>query len=109
MDDAQARRDVSLPALAVAEIALVNFRSYASATLKLLACPIVLTGANGTGKTNCLEAISLLSPGRGLRGAKLTALQRKAPLEASAQRGDAFSESLWAVAAKIARPISPVC
>jgi len=65
MDDAQARRDVSLPALAVTEIALVNFRSYTSATLKLEPRPVVLAGANGTGKTNCLEAISLLSPGRG--------------------------------------------
>jgi DNA replication and repair protein RecF len=104
MDDAQARRDVSLPALAVTEIALVNFRSYISATLKLEPRPVVLAGANGTGKTNCLEAISLLSPGRGLRAAKLPALQRKAPLEANAQRADAFSDSLWAVAAKIARP-----
>lgn len=104
MDDAQARRDASLPALAVTEIALVNFRSYASATLKLEPRPVVLAGANGTGKTNCLEAISLLSPGRGLRAAKLPALQRKAPLEANTQRADAFSESLWAVAAKIARP-----
>ena len=39
----------------------------------------MLAGANGTGKTNLLEAISLLSPGRGLRGAKLSEIQRKAP------------------------------
>lgn len=37
---------------------------------------ILLTGANGAGKTNILEAISLLSPGRRLRGAKLAELQK---------------------------------
>ena len=103
MADAQARAS-GIPALAVSEIALVNFRSYASATLKLDRAPVVLAGANGTGKTNCLEAISLLSPGRGLRGAKLTTLQRKAPLEANTQPGRVFADSLWAVAAKVTRP-----
>lgn len=33
---------------------------------------VVVTGANGAGKTNILEALSLLAPGRGLRGAPLT-------------------------------------
>src|SRR5262249_40417736 len=45
-----------------------------------------------------------LSPGRGLRGAKLAALQRKAPVDALSERSDAFVESLWAVAATISRP-----
>jgi len=57
------------------------------------ALPVVLAGANGTGKTNLLEALSLLSPGRGLRGAKLAAIQRNPPTD----------ESLWAVSATIAR------
>ena len=39
----------------------------------------MLTGPNGSGKTNLLEAISLLSPGRGLRHARLADLQRQAP------------------------------
>jgi len=104
MDDAQSRASGSIPALAVTELALVNFRSYASATLKLEPTPVVLAGANGTGKTNCLEAVSLLSPGRGLRGAKLTTLQRKAPVETNTQQDGAFADSLWAVAAKLTRP-----
>ncbi len=41
---------------------------------------MILTGANGAGKTNILEAISLLSPGRGLRRAKLPALRHAAHL-----------------------------
>ena len=51
---------------------------------------VVLTGGNGAGKTNLLEAVSLLTPGRGLRGAPLTELAR--------QGGDGG----WAVAARVA-------
>ena len=58
-------------ATVVAELTVTGFRSYASLTLALDACPVVLTGANGAGKTNLLEAVSLLTPGRGLRGADL--------------------------------------
>lgn len=85
--------------LAATAITLVNFRSYAHAELTVEAAPVVLSGVNGSGKTNLLEAISLLSPGRGLRGAKLDDLQRKAPAE-TGQAG-AFSGSLWAVSATI--------
>ncbi len=50
---------------------LSNFRSYSSARLESLPTGLlVLYGANGAGKTNVLEAVSLLSPGRGLRSAK---------------------------------------
>lgn len=38
--------------------------------------PVAIFGANGAGKTNILEAISMLSPGRGLRGAKVDELTR---------------------------------
>lgn len=58
--------------LAVTQLALTNFRSYPSLHLSLGTTPVVLTGANGAGKTNILEALSFFSPGRGLRGAKLT-------------------------------------
>ena len=58
--------------------------------------PVVLAGPNGAGKTNVLDAISLLSPGRGLRGAKLAEHTRKGP--ASSRR-----DALWAVAATVAR------
>src|SRR5579864_5097076 len=49
-------------------LSLTNFRSYHAAQVTLTAAgPVVLTGANGAGKTNLIEAVSLLAPGRGLR------------------------------------------
>jgi DNA replication and repair protein RecF len=50
---------------------LNQFRNYAELSLTLDQRPVVLTGPNGAGKTNLLEALSFLSPGRGLRGAAL--------------------------------------
>ena len=57
--------------VAVTELRLSEYRGYANARLDVDAAPVVLTGPNGAGKTNLLEAISYLSPGRGLRGARL--------------------------------------
>ncbi len=48
-----------------------DFRSWTSLSVDAEFCPVVLTGANGSGKTNILEAISWLAPGRGLRGAHI--------------------------------------
>lgn len=57
---------------AIGEIRLRNFRSYPEARLHGLASSfVVLTGENGIGKTNILEAVSLLSPGKGMRNADL--------------------------------------
>jgi DNA replication and repair protein RecF len=81
--------------LSVARLSLTNFRSYASVEIATGAAPVVLAGANGAGKTNLLDAISLLSPGRGLRGAKLSEHTRRGP--------SAMSEALWAVAATVSR------
>ncbi len=55
----------------VRRLALADFRSYASLDLAVNARLVVLTGDNGAGKTNLLEALSLLAPGRGLRRADL--------------------------------------
>lgn len=56
----------------IRRLTLTNFRSYHAAQMTLdRAGPVVLTGANGAGKTNLIEAISLLAPGRGLRRATL--------------------------------------
>lgn len=63
-------------ALSVARLRLSQFRNYASLDLRLGAEPVVLSGDNGAGKTNLLEALSLLTPGRGLRGARLPELGR---------------------------------
>lgn len=56
---------------------LQSFRCYDSAALNdLSAGLIVLFGANGAGKTNVLEAVSLLSPGRGIRGSRVAEVQK---------------------------------
>lgn len=65
---------------------LANFRNYAATDLTQLGRGfIVLTGANGAGKTNALEAVSLLAPGRGLRGAAPLELRMKTQVQAQAQ------------------------
>ncbi len=58
-------------------LTLTDFRSYATAALEPGPGFVVLTGDNGAGKTNILEAVSLLAPGRGLRGAPLSEMARK--------------------------------
>jgi DNA replication and repair protein RecF len=60
----------------LARLSLSNFRSYADAVMAPGAGFVVLTGENGAGKTNILEAVSLLAPGRGLRGAALADMAR---------------------------------
>ncbi|WP_108791903.1 DNA replication/repair protein RecF [Erythrobacter sp. Alg231-14] len=61
----------------LAKITLQNFRNHAASELADTAHFNLLVGENGAGKTNVLEAISLLSPGRGLRRAALVDLARK--------------------------------
>jgi DNA replication and repair protein RecF len=60
----------------VARLSLTDFRSYADAVLEPGDGFVILTGDNGAGKTNLLEAVSLLVPGRGLRGASLSEMAR---------------------------------
>ncbi len=62
-------------------IRLTDFRSYDRAELTTGGRSVFLFGPNGAGKTNLLEAISFLSPGRGLRGAALSDVGRRAPGE----------------------------
>ena len=78
MDSARIRR-----------LALANFRSYRTLSVDLGAEPVVLVGANGVGKTNLIEAISFLTPGRGLRRATLE--------EVAFSEGDGS----WAVSAEV--------
>ncbi|HUN51596.1 MAG TPA: DNA replication/repair protein RecF, partial [Candidatus Sulfotelmatobacter sp.] len=89
-----AAADAGLGALAVRRLLLTDFRCYAGLRLDIAAGPVVLTGGNGAGKTNLLEAISFLSPGRGLRRARLTEVTRRGAAPAAA----------WAVHAALAGP-----
>ncbi len=61
----------------VRRLVLGDFRSYESLDLAVEGDLVVLTGENGAGKTNLLEAISLLTPGRGLRRADLADCARE--------------------------------
>ena len=80
------------PPLRLARLALTDFRNYRRLLLSPRAPIIALTGANGSGKTNLLEAISLLVPGRGLRGARISDLSRVG------------SDGAWAVSGRFATP-----
>ena len=60
----------------VSRLALTDFRSYATALIEPGPGFVLLSGENGAGKTNLLEAVSLLAPGRGLRGAALSDMAR---------------------------------
>lgn len=80
----------------VERLALTNFRSYDAIALDLRPGPVVLTGPNGSGKTNILEAVSLLAPGQGLRQAPLADLPR------------AGGDGSWSVAARVHAMVGPV-
>jgi DNA replication and repair protein RecF len=75
----------------ITTLTLTDFRSYAAATLPIAAGAVVLHGPNGAGKTNLLEALSLFTPGKGLRGATAPEMGRREPGEATGRA--------WAVAA----------
>lgn len=76
--------------MAVRSLQLSNFRNYHFSELNVSTTPVVLTGANGAGKTNILEAISFLIPGRGLRKARLAEIDRKT-----------LTRARWAVSAEV--------
>jgi DNA replication and repair protein RecF len=75
--------------LSIASVSLQQFRNYEGTRIETTGAPVVLSGNNGAGKTNILEAISLLTPGRGLRRARLSEL------------GNIHTASAWAVSANI--------
>jgi DNA replication and repair protein RecF len=77
---------------AIRRLDLTDFRNYRSLRLEVDPAPVVLTGVNGAGKTNLLEALSFLAPGRGLRRAALGDVARTH--EGAVAPG-------WAVAARV--------
>jgi DNA replication and repair protein RecF len=86
--------------IGITRLTLTAFRSYSRLRLDLDRRPVVLTGANGAGKTNLLEALSFLAPGRGLRGAKLSTAGQTAIGPAPADQ--ARTPQPWAVVGTLA-------
>jgi len=84
------------PRLWVERLTLTGFRNYAALSLELGPGPVVLTGPNGSGKTNVLEAVSLLAPGQGLR---------QSPLADLAKSG---GDGSWAVSARVHTAVGAV-
>lgn len=66
-----------MPATALHSLTLINFRSHRRLDLTLDGRPVAIWGPNGVGKTNILEAVSMLSPGRGLRRAAAGEIVRR--------------------------------
>jgi len=64
-------------ALFLTSLSLSHFRSHKLARLSLDGRPVAIYGPNGAGKTNILEAVSLFSPGRGLRRASAADMARR--------------------------------
>ena len=81
------------PHVRLTRMGLRDFRNYAALDLRLDGRHVCLFGANGAGKTNLMEAVSMLSPGRGLRGTEFSDLVRQTP-EGSPARG-------WAISADV--------
>ncbi|WP_454914640.1 DNA replication/repair protein RecF [Xanthobacter sediminis] len=86
-----------MPHARIRKLALTRFRSYVAAQLAVGEGPVVLTGPNGAGKTNVLEAVSFLSPGRGLRRAQLAEVGHQPAGDAPA----AAPAAAWAVSALV--------
>ncbi|MEO0357724.1 MAG: DNA replication/repair protein RecF [Pseudomonadota bacterium] len=63
--------------MSVSQLTLSHFRSHHVVRLDCDARPLAIFGANGAGKTNILEAVSMLSPGRGLRRASAEDMTRR--------------------------------
>ena len=90
-----ATRDPSgSPQFRLTRLDLTDFRNYAALSWRPAARISVISGPNGSGKTNLLEAISLLGPGRGLRQARVAEFPRLRP----------DGGTSWAVAARVRTP-----
>jgi DNA replication and repair protein RecF len=80
--------------LRLTRLDLTDFRNYAALSWRPASRVTVISGPNGSGKTNLLEAISLLGPGRGLRQARAVEFPRLRP----------GGDTSWAVAARVRTP-----
>lgn len=89
---------MTAPGLFLARLRLTNFRSWRGLDAAFDASLICIAGENGAGKTNLLEAMSLLAPGRGLRGARMGELGRQ----------EAGAGLPWAVAGRFETRAGPM-
>ncbi len=89
-----------MPRAPILRLALTDFRSYARAELAVAPGLVCFYGRNGAGKTNLLEALSWLAPGRGLRSASVAEVGRRAP--------DETPHRAWAVLVELADRDGPV-
>ena len=86
----------------VRRLTLTDFRNYGNLRINADLSPVVITGENGSGKTNILEAISYLSPGRGLRGSRLADIKRITPVLVDDEyEPTPISNMSWAVSAVV--------
>ena len=87
----------------ITDLRLTNFRSYSFLDLKLdeSLLPVILTGSNGAGKTNILEAVSFLTAGKGLRGARLSDVGRRSNSAALLNADIIQLPERWSVVAQI--------
>ena len=86
----------------VLRLTLTDFRNYPFLRINAHCAPVVITGENGSGKTNILEAISFLTPGRGLRGARLADIKRITPaLITDEYSPTEIANFSWAVSATV--------
>src|SRR3981189_1463472 len=88
--------------LAVRQLRLTDFRNYRQLRLDCGLEPVVLVGGNGAGKTNLLEALSFLAPGRGLRRARLDEVGYRQTRKETG--GEEPNAAAWAVAATLDTP-----
>ena len=93
--------DTTKVQFALKRLTLVNFRNYKYQRLNFNNQFIVFSGENGSGKTNILEAISFLSQGRGLRGAKLSEIKTFDFLANNQPTPTFINNNGWAVSALV--------
>ncbi len=98
MSDETANADLK-SAPGVTRLKLTGFRNYAALDLTLDPRPVALFGSNGAGKTNLVEAVSFLGPGRGVRAAGADAVRR---------RTSQGHDPIWAVYAEAMTVEGPV-
>lgn len=93
-------------------LTVTDFRSYEKTSIAFDGRPVAIAGANGAGKTNILEAISLVGPGRGMRSARLNELPRidgPGGWAVSLRFDDGEDERRLGVGVEAARPDRRVC